>query len=168
MHTHESLKALVRDHLVRKIALNYDPPPRIADSADAQREQIEELCRDAIEMLPTKETAESLGLILDNAWKALRQTYTFARWPKVPVVLDHVRDAVASFVSRTGANRPAYGGPVKPAMTLAGFYRRRALQWPEGSALREYYDGLARKAHDAWEAYLGQGGQLPKEMKAVW
>jgi hypothetical protein len=108
----ETLRSLAKDRVVRRISERYQPDKRHANNAAVQAEFLTELTADVVECLPATENAECVGLILDNAWKAIRQERSYSTWPTTREVLDAVRDAVKDF------NRKTTARPERPAVVV--------------------------------------------------
>lgn len=117
----ETLRQLAKDRMVRKIATNWTPDKRHASNAAAQTEYLDELTADIVEYLPSKENAECVGLILDNAWKALRQSRKYSTWPMTKEVLDVIQASVNDFTRKTTApaEKPALAVPATSRMSRA-------------------------------------------------
>lgn len=160
--SHDTLRALVNDRLVRKMAARYDPDRRHAADPDTQAEALAELAQDVVDLLPGRETPESIGLILDGAWKGLRRAYGYQSWPKTPTVLHHVSEALAGWRSRVG-EKPGDKRdlPKRPALASPEWCLRKAEHFRQTGAegLADYWQRMANDSASAWRAWHAAGGQ---------
>lgn len=156
---HDTIRMLVTDRLVRKIADRYEPDKRHAGSPEKHAEALAELTGDVLEMLPPRESPETIGIILDRAWKSLRQSYTYPGWPKTPTVLGHVRQAVDDW--RAKADRPAGPSlPQRPNLPQPETCRRKAEHFQQQGAevLADYWTKVGADSAIAWNAWWAAGG----------
>ena len=153
---HDELMALARERLVRKIATQYDPQKRLAGNEEAQRVFMADLCQAIVDLLPGRENAESLGLILDRAWTALFRSRAYRTWPDPPEVLGILDVEVSRFASATATSSATKPG--RPRIEQPKFCWKMARKFEPGTKLADYWTAYARESERAWEAWWSEHG----------
>ena len=97
----DQIRAIAKDRLIKPLAERW--PPMARQSEEAQQRELADLTRDVVDLLPARESAESLALIVDRAWTTLRRTHRGVTWPKSATVCDAVDSAVADWRTKSGA-----------------------------------------------------------------
>lgn len=148
----ETLKSLVKEHLVGRISSRYEPPDRLRGDEAGQRDYLADLTAAVMVLIPGHATADSVGLVLDSAWKDFFATYKFQSWPKPPEVLHHVREAVAKAIPSRSMSAYAGGAPRLPRPDEC---RRRADMWTAADCPKtaEHWRQLAVESERQWGSY---------------
>lgn len=154
----DQIRAIAKDRLIKPLAERW--PPMARQSEEAQQRELADLTRDVVDLLPARESAESLALIVDRAWTTLRRTHRGVTWPKSATVRDAVDSAVADWRAKSGdgdkarlAQRPSLPSPQVCTAKAQHFHELGA------EALADYWRRMANDAAIAWRAWGAAGGR---------
>lgn len=164
--TAEQLRQIAKDRVVKPLAERW--PPMARQSAEAQERELADLTRDVADLLPQRETAETLALICEAAWTTLRRTHRGVTWPKSAAVCDAVQGAVDDWRSRTSAGGQAgqSSRPQRPKIPAPDFCLRKAEHFRSIGAeqMADYWTRLANDAAIAWRAWhSGEGLEVDRK-----
>lgn len=149
----EQLRAIAKDRLVKPLAERW--PPMARQSTEAQERELADLTRDVVDLLPARESAETLAIICDAAWTALRRSHRGVTWPKSATVMDAVQAAVSDWRAKAPEPVAASYRPQRPTLPQPEVCRRKAEHFRAlgSDALADYWTKAGADSAIAWGAW---------------